>query len=106
MKEDFVYGGDQTFMVNLPDGAYVVQPTLGDYYVARTGVSLWLQGQQVASGLSSAAGQFVQPTFDVQVTNGLLTFRVADAGGYYSLNGLDITPVAAPLAASARVLTR
>ncbi len=27
----------------------------------------------------------------VQVTNGLLTFRVAVAGGYYSLNGLDIT---------------
>ncbi len=72
-----------------------VQPTLGDYYVARTGVSLWLQGQLVASGLSSAAGQFLQPTFDVQVTNGLLTFRVADAGGYYSLNGLDITPAAA-----------
>lgn len=77
----FNYATDATFLVNLPNGTYTVTPVLGDALVSRSGVSVWAQGQQVASGLSSAAGTFAQPSFTATVSNGQLALRLAESGG-------------------------
>lgn len=110
LTRDFVFGRDGTFLVNLANGTYTVTATIGDAIVAHDNVGIWIQGQQVASGLTTQAGQFVQQSFTATVTNGQLSFRMADQGGfddYFVLNGLQITssstgqPPAAPVGLTA-----
>jgi PKD repeat protein len=94
LTSDFVFGTDATFQVSLANGTYTVTPTLGDADYAMSSVSIWANGQQVASGLSTGADQFTSPSFTVTVTNGLLDLRFANiVGGYFSLDALTITPV-------------
>src|SRR4051794_39284897 len=97
----FVYGRDATFLVDLPDGAYDVTPTLGDALVGRDAVAVYAQGQPAASAVTTAAGQAARPTFRVQVVGGRLALRVVDQGGadpYFALDALDVVPVLAPAA--------
>jgi hypothetical protein len=91
----FNYGPDNTFLVDLPNGTYSVTPTLNDPYRAIDGVSLFAQGQQVASGLSAGANQSISSTYQITVTNGQLALRVADINGsnpYFGITRLDIAP--------------
>ena len=77
---------------------------------------LCLEGSNVATNVSTQAGQFIDPTYNVKVTNGLLTVRLADNGGVtsgWALDALDVvgatildvpptvTIVGAPAASSA-----
>jgi PKD repeat protein len=99
LTTDFVRGTDATFQVDLASGTYDVTPTLGDASFARDAVALWAQGQQLTSGLATNAGQFLSPTFKVQVTDGQLDLRlVAEPGNapQFAVDALDI--VAAPVA--------
>lgn len=92
----FVYGRDATFLVDLPDGAYDVTPTLGDALVARDQVAVYAQGKLVASGTNTPAGGAARPTFRVQV-KGQLSVRFADLGGddpYFAVTALDVIPAA------------
>lgn len=91
-----IVGVDNTFRVDLPDGAYTVTVTLGDAIAAHSNMSIWAQGTQEVSGLSTAPGQFIQPTFNVQVTNGELRLRFAaqGAGNTFILDSLSIAPAA------------
>src|SRR5262249_17513208 len=81
LRRDIPWGQHGTFRVDLPTGIYNVTPVLGDPNAAHDQESIWLQGQQVASGLTTAAGQVLTPTYQVAVTNGQLAFRIADMGG-------------------------
>jgi PKD repeat protein len=93
LTSDLVRGTDDTFLVNLANGTYDVTPTMGDTRYARDQISIYGQGQLLASGLSSSAGQFISPTYQVQVNNGQLELRFVDSGGTtprWALNGLDI----------------
>ena len=98
LTSDFVFGQDATFQVDLPNGTYTVTPTLGDALAAHSDLAIWAQGTQVEAGLNTAAGQFISPTFNVQVSNGQLDLRVvaAGAGNTFALDGLDIVPSPAP----------
>jgi hypothetical protein len=95
----FNYATDATFLVNVPNGSYNVTPDLGDALVSRSGVSIWAQGTQVASSSSTAAGQFVEPSFTATVSNGQLALRFVPAEGanpYFSITSLKISPVGTP----------
>jgi hypothetical protein len=92
LTTDFHYGKDATFLVDLPNGTYDVTPTLGDAQV-RHMVAIWAQGRQVATNVTTAAGQYVHPSYRVQVSNGQLALRVAGFGGTtatFALDGLDV----------------
>ncbi len=92
LTRDEHLGKDSTFEVKLPDGTYNVTVTLGDAFYPRTSVSVWAQGTQLASGLSSAAGQFLQPTYHVVIANGRLDLRLtAPTTDWFSITGLDIS---------------
>jgi hypothetical protein len=89
---DFHYGVDNTFIVDLPNGVYDITPSMGDALYTHQ-VALSAQGQQLASNITTAPGQYVNPTYRVQISNGQLNFRITTVGGYGStfvLNGLDI----------------
>ncbi|AMV27721.1 Beta-agarase A precursor [Gemmata sp. SH-PL17] len=95
MNRDFVFGSDATFKVDLPNGTYDVSPTLGDSGLVRDKVGLWLEGSQVATNLTTQAGEFIRPTYRVTVKDGQLNFRIADGGGAngnFALAGLTIAP--------------
>jgi hypothetical protein len=94
LTQDYAYGNDGTFEVSLPNGTYKVTPTMGDALKARAGITLAINGQTVATGLSSAAGQFLTTTYQATVSNGSLLLHLtgSDANNpYWALNGLDIT---------------
>jgi ELWxxDGT repeat protein len=91
---DFHSGTDDTFLVDLPNGSYDVMPSLGDARAAHT-VNLWAQGQPLATGLTSAAGQYLHPTYRANVTTGQLQLRIQAAGGTgstFALDALDVNP--------------
>ncbi len=77
------FGRDKTFLVNLADGVYDESPTLGDVKMAHDRVALWINGAQVASGLSIPIEQSYHPTYRVLVSNGQPKLRLADQGGYH-----------------------
>jgi hypothetical protein len=92
-----VHGTNGTFLVDLADGTYNVTPTLGDAAAASDQVALYGQGRLLAYGISTQAGQFVRPTYQVQVTDGQLELRFVGGGGLtpdFSLDALDITAAA------------
>ena len=90
----FQTGTNGTFEISLPNGTYQVTPTLGDATAPRDVSNLYLEGRSVASNLDTQAGQFTQPTYNVKVTNGLLTVRLLDSGSAtktgWALDGIDV----------------
>ncbi|MFV2069083.1 MAG: CotH kinase family protein, partial [Pirellulales bacterium] len=88
---------DATFVVDLPNGTYDVEVTVGDYLRARDEIAFSLQGDQVDT-LTVGAGRFLVRTYTAQVsgdTNGQLALRLQDLGGVTGravINGLVITP--------------
>src|SRR5262249_3055689 len=92
----FHRGRQGTFRVDLPNGTYSVTVTLGDAQQRHDHIALWMQGQQVATGLTTAAGQFIHPTFTVSVVAGRFDLRIAARGGrhrLFAIDGLDINRV-------------
>jgi PKD repeat protein len=99
LTRDFVLGRDGTYLIDLPNGTYNVKVTLGDPSARRDQIALYAQGNQLASGLTTAANQFISPSYTVQVANGQLAVRVVDNGGanpYFALDAIDVTPTALP----------
>jgi fibronectin type 3 domain-containing protein len=100
LLRDGHWGVDNTFLVDVPDGTYVVNVTLGDASFARNFINVELEGTAPASltGLSSAAGQFVHASGQVIVDDGYLNVRVRSTGGdpYFTINALEIFEVDSP----------
>src|SRR5262245_20452333 len=96
LTRDFHQGHDSTFLVDLAPGTYNVTLTLGDAKDDRSNIAVWIEGTQVASGISTLPGQFLQRTFQVQVNDGQLTLRIAGLGSStnaFALDALDIAAV-------------
>jgi hypothetical protein len=88
-----VIGKDNTFEVNLANGLYDVAVTVGDYKYKRDDIGLFAQGAEAATGLSIGVAEFLQPTFQASVVNGLLKVQFVDQGGVdpsYAVATLDI----------------
>jgi hypothetical protein len=93
LTTDFIKGHTATFLVNLPNGTYDITPTLGDALATRD-VVLQAEGQPLVTGLATAAGQFLHPTFRVQVKGGQLSVQLTCpglSGSSFAWDALDIT---------------
>ncbi len=104
LTSDFHRGTDSTFMVDLANGNYQVTITTGDSLYNHDDLNVYAEGQLMLSGLSTKAGQFLQRTISVQVTDGQLDLRFVDAGGaspYFAINGLNIVLVSGIFVANA-----
>jgi PKD repeat protein len=96
LTRDVHLGRDSTFRANLVNGTYDVTVTLGDPSARHDNVAVWAEGRQVASGLTTAAGQFLRPTYRVVLADGQLTLRLVDTGGSsvnFAVAGLDVVQV-------------
>jgi hypothetical protein len=87
---DFQTGTNNTFLVDLANGYYDIMPTFGDAEASHD-VSVYAQGNLLASNLQTAAGQYIHPTYRIQISNGQLALQlVAGKGSTFAINGLDI----------------
>jgi len=76
------------------NGTYTVTLTSGIATATRDKMAISLEGNLVESNITTKAGQFVQKTYTVQVTDGQLTVRLQDLGGrdpYAVINALTLT---------------
>ena len=105
LTRDFHTGVDATYRVNLPNGAYRVTTMLGDPSAIRDNIDEYLNGQKVASKVTTDAGRFAKSTYTVQVTQGMLTLRLVDNGGAsarWASDYLDVVPSNAPVVSAGR----
>ncbi len=85
--------GRGMFLVDVPDGTYHVTVTLGDAGAARDQVAILAEGNEVASDVTTARGQFQRVTFELQVTDGQLNLEFVDRGGQnstFSVNAIQV----------------
>ncbi|MCL4207254.1 MAG: autotransporter-associated beta strand repeat-containing protein [Pirellulaceae bacterium] len=94
LLQDGHWGTNNTFLVDIPNGDYVVNVTLGDASFARNNISVWGEGILQHSGLGTAAGQFLHRSFVVTVADNQLNVQIASTGGdpYFTINALEIFP--------------
>jgi hypothetical protein len=94
LLRDGHWGTNNTFSVQVANGSYYVNVTLGDASFARNNISVWAEGILQHSGLATAAGQFIHRSFEVEVTDGQLNVQIASTGGdpYFTINALEIFP--------------
>ena len=86
----------RTFRVDLQNGAYSVTITMGDQMYAHNNMSLSANGTVLAANISTAAGSYYTNTATVSVTNGTMSFDVADNGGSdinWVINAITIQPL-------------
>lgn len=92
LNRDFVFGSHAEFAVDMLDGVYDVQITMGDATAAHDAMAVTLEGTLVDT-ISSAAGEVMGRTYRVRVTGGQLNLALADQGGHdlnVVINGLGI----------------
>ncbi|WP_422928853.1 hypothetical protein [Singulisphaera sp. PoT] len=99
LTRDEFYTQDATFYVDLPNGTYYLNLTMGDVGNFAHGANVYLQGTQVST-ITTAAGQIVTPTFLAKVSNGQLQLRLQEVtgsglAGYAVIQGLTISPAQA-----------
>jgi fibronectin type 3 domain-containing protein len=89
LTRDFDFTTTQaTFAVDLNNGTYYVTLQLGDMMMARQGMGISFQGQQV-DNVSTVAGQIVSKTYLVTVSNGQLDLGLQAMGGLNSAVAID-----------------
>ncbi|MDG5790101.1 polysaccharide lyase family protein [Evansella sp. AB-P1] len=92
MKRDFCVGGSSIgFQVDLPNGLYNVNIIMGDQIASQSSTTVTAQGEVVLEGVSASSGEFIEETFEVEVTDG--QFNVQLNGNTVRLNGLEIEPI-------------
>jgi hypothetical protein len=99
LLRDGHWGTDNTFLVNVAPGSYVVNVTVGDANFARNFIQVDVNGVPQIFNLATAAGQFVHAaTGAVSPVGGQLAVRIRSTGGdpYFTINALEI--LAAPQA--------
>ena len=96
LTRDFVFGSNNSFLVDVPNGTYDVTATIGDQDYSENNGSATVQGVALFTDLVTSAGQVVQRTARVAVTNGQLKVQFICGGGgcdYFVLDGLQIRSV-------------
>jgi fibronectin type 3 domain-containing protein len=97
LKRDFVLNSSsaQTFRVDLSNGNYTVNLTMGDNDYAHDNMMVKANGTLVLPDVDNATGSFTTNTFSVAVTSGFMTLEFADGGGAdptWVVNAITITP--------------
>jgi hypothetical protein len=89
--------GARTFQADVTNGYYLVSVKMGDLSVTRDQMRVTNAdtGQIVLNNLTTPAGQVLETSFVINVTDGTMDLTFSDQGGadpYWTLNGLDIRP--------------
>jgi uncharacterized membrane protein len=96
LRDGHFFGGN-TFLVNVPNGNYVVNVMLGDASFRRDRINVYAEDDPtpVLSNLSTAAGEFVSRSFPVTVSDSRLNVQIGTTGGdpYVTINALEIWDV-------------
>jgi len=95
LRRDFNAGTDITFAVDLPNGTYTLELTLGDRKQMRDKVEVIIN-QQLRDTVSTLGGEFSNPQYSVQITEGQLKLRLRDLGGetnVAAIAALEITAI-------------
>jgi fibronectin type 3 domain-containing protein len=91
LLRDGHFGTDNTFTVNVNNGAYTVNVTIGDNLTAVTNIDVFAEGVLELDNVSTAAGSHVHRSFQVTVSDGQLDIRLfSDGGTSFLINALDI----------------
>jgi hypothetical protein len=100
LLQDGHWGTDNTFLVNVNSGSYIVNVTVGDASFARNNIEVDVNGVVQIPNLTTAAGRFAHAsTGPVSPNaNGQLAIRVRSTGGdpYFTINALEIFPAPVP----------
>ncbi len=103
LTQQFVYGQDLVFRVDLPNGTYNVAPTLGDVhsYGYSYAMDVMLQGRQVDT-VVAAPNQVDARGYLATVVDGTLSLEIkglnqAGTAGFAALDALTITPASTAL---------
>ncbi len=82
LNSDFIFSDSaNTFAVDVPNGNYNVTVTLGDRRNRHDNVRVSAEGNIINNNITTNAGQFVSETFNVTVTDGVLSLEFSDQGG-------------------------
>ncbi len=90
---DYCSGGeDREWAVALPDGSYTVTVVMVDTLFDQFTPDIYLEGEQVFESTSIRANEPIRPSFQTQVSDGLLNCEFINPGGlpYFALNGIII----------------
>jgi hypothetical protein len=95
LTRDVNFTHDATFSLDVANGEYDVLATLGDTSLAHDLVGVFLEGIQ-RDTVTTSAGQVVERTYRVSVSDRQLNLRLADLGGsdwWAMINGLEVIAV-------------
>jgi hypothetical protein len=93
LTRDFIFdSADRTFIVDLPNGKYIVTVLLGDMSYAHDLMNVYANSQLKLSGVNTSAGQIKWLDFFVSVDNSQLNITFNDTGGniHWTCPGLII----------------
>lgn len=94
LKADFHTGRSGTFEIDVAPGRYVVTTVVGDQKQAHTGMTLTAEHKALAANVATMAGDFIQSSVAVNVTDGKLDIGVAATGPTgFALDGIQIRQV-------------
>lgn len=94
-RRDFNAGQDITFAVDVPDGVYVIELTLGDRRQMRDRVEVYVNGG-LRDTITTLGGEFATPQYTATVNNGQISIRLVDRGGesdFAAIAALEITAI-------------
>ncbi len=79
LERDLIFSPDpETFEISVPNGAYRVTVTLGDFDNPHDNMTIDAEGVRVVSDIDRGAGQIDPETFYTSVNDGILTLRFDD----------------------------
>lgn len=80
LRRDFNAGQDMTFAIDVPNGSYVLELTLGDRTQMRDRIEVYINGE-LRDTVTTLGGEFATPRYSASVGDGKLTIRLKDLGG-------------------------
>jgi hypothetical protein len=93
LTRDFIFDSvNRTFIVDLPNGNYIVTVLLGDMSYAHDLMNVYANDQLKLSGVNTSAGEIKWLDFFVPIDNGQLNITFSDTGGsiHWTCPGLII----------------
>ncbi|GAG22403.1 unnamed protein product, partial [marine sediment metagenome] len=92
LLSDYHYAREGTFVVDVPNGQYDVVLWMGDAGVTHDNMVITLEGVERET-VTSTAGEFLELTYLVTVSDGQLTIHLKDLGGTnpnFAFNALEV----------------
>jgi hypothetical protein len=96
LTRDVHLGRSSSFLVDLPNGSYDLELSLGDVNTSRDDVRVTAESSTIVEHLDTSRGQTLEARGRVTVSDGRLNIRIVDLGGannQFAISGLSIRPV-------------